>query len=82
MLTFTDRATEALALFHSAAARWNPDVRIRLVPDGAELKPQLADAPEDGDVATEVGTVTIYVPPGVDGVVDAGDHNVLSLSKA
>jgi hypothetical protein len=82
VLTFTDRATEALALFHTAASRWNPDVQIRLVPDGAELKPLLADVPQEGDVATAVGAITVYVPPGVDGVVDAGDHNVLSISGA
>ncbi len=82
MLTFTDRAAEALSLFHAAAVRWNPEVRIRLVPDGGELKPQLTDGPEENDVPTEVGAVTVFVPPGVDGVVDAGDHNELSLSKA
>ena len=79
MLTFTERAGEALVLFHTAAARWDPDVRVRLVPDGAELKPQLATGPEAGDVPVEVGTVTVYVPEGLNGTVDAGDHNVLTV---
>ena len=81
MLTFTERATEALSMFHAAAARWNPEVQIRLVPEGTELKPLLAEAPEAGDVPQEVGTVTVFVPPGLDGVVDAGDHNVLTVAK-
>jgi hypothetical protein len=82
VLTFTDRATDAIALFHQAAARWNPQVQIRLVPEDDGLKPQLADRPEDEDVPIHVGSVTVFVPQGLDGVVDAGDHNELSLSRA
>ena len=79
MLTFTERAGEALILFHTAAARWDPDVHVRLVPDGSELKPQLATGPEAGDVPVEVGTVTVFVPAELAGTVDAGDHNVLTV---
>jgi hypothetical protein len=82
MVTFTDRAGEALVLFHTAAARWDPDVHVRLVPDGAELKPQLATGPEAGDIAIAVGGVTVFVPEGVDGTVDAGDHNVLTVTPS
>jgi hypothetical protein len=28
-----------------------------------------------------VGTVTVFVEPGVDGVVDAGEHNVLTITQ-
>jgi hypothetical protein len=82
VLTFTDRASDALVLFHTAAARWDPDVHVRLVPDGAELKPQLATGPEAGDVPVEVGSVTVFVPEGIDGTVDAGDHNVLTVAPS
>ena len=82
MLTFTDRAADALATFQAAAARWNPDVRIRLVPAGADLRPELAEGPEANDVAVAVGTLIVYVPPGVQGVVDAGEHNALTVARA
>ena len=81
MLRFTDRARDALESFQVAAARWTPDVRLRLVRAGAELRPELADAPEPGDETITVGTVTVFVEPGVDGVVDSGEHNVLTISE-
>ena len=81
MLRFTDRARDALESFHGAAARWTPDVRLRLVRAGAELRPELTDAPEPGDETITVGTRTVYVEPGVDGVVDAGEHNVLTITR-
>ena len=56
-------------------------MRLRLVRAGAELRPELADAPEPGDETITVGTVTVFVEPGVDGVVDAGEHNVLTISE-
>ena len=79
MLTFTDRAAEALLLFHNAAARWDPNARLRLEPSGSELTPRLAEGPADGDVPVQVGDITVFVPAGVEGTVDAGDHNILSV---
>ena len=81
MLRFTDRARDALESFHVAAARWNPDVRLRLVRAGGELRPELADAPEPGDETITVGTLAVFVESGVDGVVDAGEHNVLTITR-
>jgi hypothetical protein len=80
VLTFTDRAADALTTFHTAAARWNPGVRLRLVHVGAELRPELADEASPDDVEVALGSITVLVPSGVDGVVDAGDHNVLTVS--
>jgi hypothetical protein len=81
MLRFTDRARDALESFHIAAVRWNPDVRLRLVRTGTELRPELADAPEQGDETITVGTLSVFVESGVDGVVDAGEHNVLTIAQ-
>ncbi|MFL5790993.1 MAG: hypothetical protein ACJ76A_05760 [Actinomycetota bacterium] len=80
MLTFTDRATDALSTFHAAAARWDPSARLRLVPHGAELRPEFTDAAVDGEVEVAVGSITVLVPAGVRGMVDAGEHNVLTVS--
>ena len=79
MLTFTDRAAEALKLFHGAAARWDPNAKLRLELSGSELTPKLAEGPADGDVPVQLGDVTVFVPAGLEGTVDAGDHNVLSV---
>jgi hypothetical protein len=78
VLTFTDRASAAIALFHAAAARWDPDVQIRLERDGSTLAPKLATGPEPGDTALDVAGVRVFVPDGLAGVV----HNALTLAPA
>ena len=80
MLTFTDRAADALSTFHAAAARWDPAARLRLVRHGTELRPEFTDGVADGEVEVSVGSITVLVPAGVDGRVDAGEHNVLTVS--
>jgi hypothetical protein len=80
VLTFSDRATDALLTFHAAAVRWNPDAQLRLVRQGAELRPELVDAPASADVEVPVGAITVWVSGGVDGRVDAGEHNVLTVT--
>ena len=65
---------------YAAAVRWNPDVRLRLARTGRELRAQLAEAPEPGDETIDVGSITVFVEPGVEGVVDAGEHNVLTIA--
>jgi hypothetical protein len=80
VLTFTDRAADAITTFHAAAARWDPSARLRLVRHGAELRPMFADGAGDDDVEVAVGSITVWVPAGVDGRVDAGEHNVLTVS--
>jgi hypothetical protein len=80
VLTFTDRAADALSTFHAAAARWDPSARLRLVQHGAELRPEFTDGASDGEVEVSVGTITVLVPAGVRGTVDAGEHNVLTVS--
>ena len=80
MLTFTDRAADAVSTFHAAAARWDPAARLRLVRHGTELRPEFTDGVADGEVEVSVGSITVLVPDGVDGRVDAGEHNVLTIS--
>ena len=80
MLTFTDRATDALSTFHAAAARWDPSARLRLVRHGSELRPEFTDGATTGEVEVAVGSITVLVPEGVQGRVDAGEHNVLTVS--
>jgi hypothetical protein len=80
VLTFTDRAADALSTFHAAAARWDPSARLRLVRHGSELRPEFTDSVAEGEVEVAVGEITVLVPDGVDGRVDAGEHNVLTVA--
>jgi hypothetical protein len=80
VLTFTARAADALTTFHAAAARWDPSAQLRLVRHGAELRPEFAEGAVAGDVEVAVGAITVWVPAGVEGRVDAGEHNVLTVS--
>ena len=61
--------------------RWNPDVRLRLARTAPSSVPELAESPEPGDEAIDVGSITVFVEPGVEGVVDAGEHNVLTIDR-
>jgi hypothetical protein len=80
VLTFTDRAADALVTFHAAAARWDPSAQLRLVRHGAELRPEFTEGAADGEVEVAVRSITVLVPDGVEGRVDAGEHNVLTVS--
>ena len=80
MIDVTGRAAELLAKADSAARRFNPDVRIRVVPDGAGVRFVLSDGPEDGDTVVERNGVTFFVDAALDGVVDVEEpHDRLVL---
>jgi hypothetical protein len=32
-------------------------------------------------VELAIGAISVFVPSGIDGVVDAGEHNVLTVSR-
>jgi hypothetical protein len=48
---------------------------------GSELRPELAEEPGPDDVELALGAISVFVPSGIDGVVDAGEHNVLTVSR-
>lgn len=80
MIDVTGRAADLLAKADSAARRFNPDARIRVVPDGVGVRFMLSDGPEDGDTVVEGNGVTFYVDPTLDGVVDVEEpHDRLVL---
>lgn len=82
MVELTERAREALVAADAAARRFNPLARIRLVRDGATVRAELADEPSPGDASLDLDGLTLFVAEGVVGVVDAGDHNELTLRPA
>ena len=80
MIDVTERAADLLAKADSAARRFNPDARIRVVPDGAGVRFVLSDGPEDGDTVVERNGVTFFVDATLDGVVDVEEpHDRLVL---
>lgn len=78
MPELTDRAREILARALQAARRLNPDVVIRLEPGPSGVAALLADAPRPGDVEL---LENVWAAPGVEGVVDGGEHDALVLRE-
>jgi hypothetical protein len=81
VIGFTDWAVDILARADAAARRFNPDARLRLRVDGAEVVFELADAPEPGDRAIQHESgFTLFVPDGAEGTVDVVEpHDRLIL---
>ena len=80
MIDVTGRAADLLAKADSAARRFNPDARIRVVPDGVGVRFVLTDGHEDGDTVVERNDVTFFVDATLDGVVDVEEpHDRLVL---
>lgn len=80
MIDVTGRAADLLAKADGAARRFNPDARIRVVPDRVGVRFVLSDGPEAGDVVVERDGVLFYVDPTLDGIVDVEEpHDRLVL---
>lgn len=75
MLDITERAAAVVRQSHEAAARFNPDVKIRLVRTSGGLAFAFTDVadPTDGELDC-LGTV-LLVEEGIDGTIDIGEHN-------
>lgn len=80
MIQFTDWAKEILNKSQSAAARFNPSVKIRLARVGGSVQAVLAEAPEPGDQSADVDGMTLFVEEGLEGLVDVEEpHDRLVL---
>jgi hypothetical protein len=83
MIEFTDWAKDILTKSQAAAARFNPDARIRLARVGGTVEARLTDSPAEDDQPVHVHGVTIYVERGLDGLVDVEEpHDRLVLRPA
>lgn len=81
MIRCTPRAVALLRTADEAARRFNPDARIRLVPDGEGVRFELTDeaAPADTVLDHDAG-FSLVVAPGLAGTVDVADpHDRLVL---
>jgi hypothetical protein len=79
VIEFTERAVEVLGAADAAARRFNPDAKIRVHSTGQGVAFALSDEREPGDRTVEHERFTLLVEDGLDGVVDAGDHDTLVL---
>lgn len=80
MLAFTDWAIEVLRRAHEAAARFNPEVRLRLRRGAAGLEPTLTDTTAEGERALDVEGVPLVVAEDLAGLVDVeAPHDRLVL---
>jgi hypothetical protein len=74
---------ELLRTADLAARRFNPDARIRLVPDGHGVRFELADGQVAGDAVVEhEAGFTLLVAAGISGTVDVAEpHDRLVLIR-
>ena len=83
MIEVTDWARDILTRSQEAARRFNPGARIRLATVGDQVGAVLAEGPEEGDRAVEVGPMTLYVQAGLEGLLDVEEpHDRLVLRPA
>jgi hypothetical protein len=79
MVELTDRAREALVAADVAARRLNPEARIRLAGHGTSVRAEFTDGSSPDDVRLDLDGLTLLVAAGLEGVIDVGEHNELTL---
>jgi hypothetical protein len=83
MLEITDWARDILRRSQAAAARFNPDAKVRLARVGGTVQSQLTDRPAPDDVEVDLDGATLYVQVGLDGLIDIEEpHDRVVLRPA
>jgi hypothetical protein len=77
----SETATEVLARAYVAAARFNPDAKVRIYRRKGVIQTGFADAPVEGDVVMHHEGMTLYIAPDVgDGTLTTSpEHDQLML---
>lgn len=80
-MEISETASAVLERAYDAAARFNPDAKIRVYRRNNEIQTGFADAPQDGDVVVEHEGMILYVAADVgEGLLDTTlqhDHLVM-----
>jgi hypothetical protein len=80
-MEISETASAVLERAYDAAARFNPDAKIRVYKRNNEIQTGFADAPQDGDVVVEHEGMILYVAADVgEGLLDTTlqhDHLVM-----
>jgi hypothetical protein len=79
VLTLTERAREALRTSLIAARRIDPEANLRIVRHEGGVRAVFVGEADPADRLVDLGEIVIGVEAGIDGVVDAGEHNELTL---
>jgi hypothetical protein len=79
MVTLTDRARDALLGSLEAARRFDPTATLRVVRLDGGIRVVFAEGPEPADDLVDLGGATVGFEAGIDGTVDAGEHNELTV---
>jgi hypothetical protein len=80
VIEFTEWATDILSRSDAAARRFNPDARVRVIRDGDAVRFELTDRPGPDDQVVRREGFTLYVEPGLEGIVDVVEpHDQLIL---
>jgi|SRR5437899_147862 len=80
VIEVTDWAQDILHRAHEAARRFNPKARIRLARAGEEVQAMFIDQPGPNDEAVRIGDLTLFVEPGLSGLIDVEEpHDRLVL---
>ena len=80
VIEVTDWAQDILQRSQEAARRLNPKARIRLAGAGQEVQAMFIDQPGPNDQAVHAGELTIFVEPGLTGLIDVEEpHDRLVL---
>jgi Fe-S cluster assembly iron-binding protein IscA len=83
-MEISETATDVLERAYDAAARFNPDAKIRVFRRNNEIQTGFADAPQDGDVVVEHEGMILYVAADVgEGLLDTTlQHDHLVMRQA
>jgi hypothetical protein len=80
VIEFTEWAVQILSKAETAARRFNPDARIRLLRDGAGVRFELADEADPRDDLVQRDGFSLLVERGLEGIVDVVEpHDRLIL---
>jgi len=79
MVTLTDRARDALLVSLAAARRFDPDTHLRVVRRDGSVRAVFVEAPDPADQVVDLGGASIGFEPGIEGTLDAGEHNELTV---
>jgi hypothetical protein len=80
VIEFTEWATDILSRSDAAARRFNPEARVRVIRDVKGVRFELTDRPGPDDQVVRREGFTLYVEPGLEGIVDVVEpHDQLIL---
>ena len=83
-MEISETATDVLERAYDAAARFNPDAKIRVFRRNNEIQTGFADAPQEGDMVVEHEGMILYVAADVgEGLLDTTlQHDHLVVRQA